>query len=56
MVANFAQKLLITVSEDLIVQVSIERTIEEVKSIFQTHYFSNQDNAGNWLLDNLDKI
>lgn len=50
MVGNGAQKLAIIVSEDLIVQLSIEQTMEETESIFQTRYFSNQESARKWLL------
>lgn len=50
MVSNGAQKLAIIVSEDLIVQLSIEQTMEETESIFQTRYFSNQESARKWLL------
>lgn len=50
MVGNGAQKLAIIVSEDLIVQLSIEQTMEETESIFQTRYFGNQDSARKWLL------
>jgi hypothetical protein len=50
MVDNGAQKLAIIVGEDLIVQLSIEQTMEETESIFQTRYFSNQESARKWLL------
>ncbi len=49
-VGNGLKKLAVIVSEDLIVQLSIEQTMEEIEFIFQTRYFSNQESTRKWLL------